>query len=188
MQSAFCCANYCSVLCNHFLVHFCNPIWRCLLECYSVFDQATFFVDPHVVSSLSMHTLSAILVLWKKLEEVGLLLEICVFFWILMQNVWMIQGFSIEHSSLTLLRVPFVDGFLWLTWNCKQNSKLYFLAFCENRKQNLMRIEMCMEIQQLCCGLHMLVTFRIQLKVVLGGVFASWLLQTNSTSCAVVQK
>jgi hypothetical protein len=33
-----------------------------------VFDQATFFVYPHVVSSLSMHTLSAILVLWKKLE------------------------------------------------------------------------------------------------------------------------
>jgi hypothetical protein len=45
------------------------------------------------------------------LKEVGLLLEICVFFWILMQNV-MIQGSSIEHSSLTLLRVSFIDGFL----------------------------------------------------------------------------
>ncbi len=68
MQSAFYCANYYSVLCNHFLVHLWDPFWRCLLECYSVFDQATFFVDPRVVSSLSMHTLSAILVLWKKLE------------------------------------------------------------------------------------------------------------------------
>ncbi len=46
------------------------------------------------------------------LQEVGLLLEICVFFWILMQNVWTIKGFSIEHSSLTLLSVSFIDGFL----------------------------------------------------------------------------
>jgi hypothetical protein len=81
-----------------------------------------------------------------------------------------------------------LTAFCDLTWNCKQNGKLYFLAFFEIRKQNLMRIEMCMEIQQLCCGLNMLVTFRIRLKVILGGVFASWLLQTNSTSCAVVQK